>query len=169
LTVLEAGVRVSEFERMFDHSGAASVRTVLDPPSAPGGHRRPACRFPGASIGQAKEAAFVRNYDELIEVRRGLVAGCEAPEQFVWRGRLWRVCTVLSFWVETGAWWEQPGVSALFGSDSQSTSGTATVAELLDEREVWRVEAERSRLSSGVFDLAFGWGGGSWRLLRCLD
>jgi hypothetical protein len=111
----------------------------------------------------------VRSYDELIEVRRGLVAGREAPEQFVWRDRLWRVRAVLGFWVQTGAWWEQSGVSALFGGDDRSAPEAATVAELLDECEVWRVEAARSWHSSGVFDLVFSWGGGSWRLLRCVD
>jgi hypothetical protein len=111
----------------------------------------------------------LRSYDEPIDVRKGLVAGCEAPEQFVWRDRLWKVRTLLGFWVMTGAWWEQSGVSALFGGEGQSSPGAWSVAELLDECEVWRVEAARSRHSSGVFDLAFSWAGGSWRLLRCLD
>jgi len=111
----------------------------------------------------------VRSYDEPIEVRKGLIGGCEAPEQFVWRDRLWRVRLLLSYWVETGAWWEQPGVSALLGTDGSAAPGAATVAELLDEREVWRVEAARHQQSSAVFDLAFSWGGGSWRLLHCLD
>ena len=57
----------------------------------------------------------MRRYDEPIEVRRGLVAGQEAPAQFLWRDRLWMVRDVISHWVETGAWWEQAGVAALLG------------------------------------------------------
>ena len=57
----------------------------------------------------------MRRYDEPIEVRRGLVAGQEAPEQFIWRDRLWVVRDIVSHWVETGAWWEQAGIAALLG------------------------------------------------------
>jgi hypothetical protein len=60
----------------------------------------------------------MRRYDELIEVRRGLVAGQEAPEQFIWRDRLWVVRDVVSHWVETGAWWDQAGIAALLGVDT---------------------------------------------------
>jgi hypothetical protein len=112
----------------------------------------------------------VRCYDDLIEVRKGLVTGCEAPEQFVWRHRLWVVREVVGYWVETGAWWEQTGVSVLLGGgDGCSPPGPAAVAELLDEHEVWRVEAARNRFSSGVFDLGFSWREGVWRLRCCLD
>lgn len=116
----------------------------------------------------------MRCYDEPIDVRKGLVSGCEAPEHFRWRKRLWVVRALLGSWVETRAWWEQAGVSAILGSDSQPTVGSTAVAELLDEREVWRVEAARARrssaeCSSGVFDLAFSWRDASWRLLCTLD
>ncbi len=112
----------------------------------------------------------MRRYDELIEVRRGLVAGQEAPEQFIWRDRLWVVRDVVSHWVETGAWWDQAGISALlgvgsdwsdgskgskgsggsggfggFGGSEPTGSGGVTAvplgADLLAESERWRVEA----------------------------
>jgi len=100
----------------------------------------------------------MRRYDELIEVRRGLVAGQEAPEQFIWRDRLWVVRDVVSHWVETGAWWDQAGISALLGVGSEGSGGfggfggseptgsggvTAVPlgADLLAESERWRVEA----------------------------
>ena len=105
----------------------------------------------------------MRAYDELIEVRRGLVAGQEAPEQFIWRGRLWVVRDVVSHWVETGAWWDQEGIAALLGvgagagSETAPGSGTTSTttstttsmgvsavplgADLLAESDVWRVEA----------------------------
>ena len=52
--------------------------------------------------------------------------------------------------------------------------GLAVLPDLTAEREVWRVEASRGRLSlenggGGVFDLLFDWAEGSWRLARCLD
>lgn len=113
--------------------------------------------------------AFLRSYGDPIDARLGLVAGDEAPEQFVWRERLWVVRRVLGHWVETGAWWEQSGVSALLGISSSAALSPGASAELLEEREVWRVEASRSRHSSGVFDLAFSWSGEPWRLLCSLD
>ena len=117
----------------------------------------------------------MRSYGDVVEVRRGLIAGQEAPAQFLWRGKVWKVCEVISHWIETSAWWEQSGVAALFGTHA----GNGTLpersqgggADLLGEREHWRVEARRGRLvdTSGVFDLAFDWADGSWRLVRCID
>ena len=63
----------------------------------------------------------MRRYDEPIEVRRGLVAGQEAPEQFIWRDRLWVVRDVVSHWVETGAWWDQEGIAALLGVGAEQS------------------------------------------------
>jgi hypothetical protein len=110
----------------------------------------------------------MRRYDDPVEVRRGLVPGAtgpvEGPEQFLWKGRLWKVCDVVAHWVETGAWW-QPREGEPSGQSPH---------DLLGEREVWRVEAARGLAAStaggrGVFDLAFDWAGGGWRLARCLD
>ena len=72
----------------------------------------------------------MRRYDDPVEVRRGMVSGPggtqEGPEQFLWRGRLWKVCDVVAHWVETGPWWQSPGVHAVLGSDAGS--------DLADER-----------------------------------
>lgn len=122
----------------------------------------------------------MRTYDELIEVRRGLVAGQEAPEQFLWRGRLWVVRDILAHWVETGAWWEQAGVAALLGVGGGATSAGGDLeaarsgrlgADLLGERDGWRVEAGRGRVAHGfgVFDLSFDWSDAQWRLVSCVD
>ena len=115
----------------------------------------------------------MRSYDEIIEVRRGLVAGQEVPAQFIWRDRLWVVQEIVSYWVETGAWWEQSGVAALFGiGDSGSTTVTTACSDLLGEREYWRVDAARGRQvipGSGVFDVSFDWAQGLWRLVRSID
>lgn len=107
----------------------------------------------------------MRRYDDLVEVRRGMVAGSrgqtEGPTQFLWRGRLWKVFDVLAQWVETAPWW-QP---------DQSDRPRTGTGDLLNEREVWRVEAAPGRVadSRGVFDLAFDWSQGTWTLARCLD
>ena len=122
----------------------------------------------------------MRRYDDPVDVRKGMVDGVEGPEQFLWRGRLWKVEAVVAHWVETGAWWDSAGARAVLGTEAGGSPGgggglgvIAPAAEA-GEREVWRVEASRGRLSAengggGVFDLFFDWTEGSWRLARCLD
>lgn len=110
----------------------------------------------------------MRRYDDQVDVRRGLVAGREAPAEFWWRGRRWAVRAVVAHWVETGAWWEQPGVAALLGVDGDSADLDRDVSpestsrqnrcvgavpaegELLAEREMWWVEATRASPHSGT-------------------
>lgn len=136
----------------------------------------------------------MRRYDDLVDVRKGRVTGTggtpvDGPEQFVWRGRLWKVHSVVAQWVETGPWWQSSSAHAVLGSDpapddpapddatdevgSGGSGGSGAVdTDLADEREVWRVEAARGMavdLGRGVFDLVFDWADGSWRLTRCLD
>ena len=134
----------------------------------------------------------MRRYDDPVEVRRGMaedndgrglggsVGGEGAPEQFLWKGRLWKVRAVQAHWVETGPWWQSPGVHSLLGhsADNSDSSASADSAEapsaavqtdLLAEREIWRVEAARGPLAGGVFDLVFDWSDGTWRLARCVD
>ena len=122
----------------------------------------------------------MRRYDDPVEVRKGLVPGSqgpvEGPEQFLWRGRLWKVSDVVAHWVETGPWWQSREVAAVLGDVSgaeDAAERSASVHDLLAEREVWRVEAARGLAATGagrgVFDLAFDWDRGSWQLSRCLD
>ncbi len=140
----------------------------------------------------------MRRYDDPVEVRRGMVRGAqgpvEGPEQFLWRGRLWKVAEVVGRWVETGPWWQSVDADAARGTDGPRggeapagrTSGggghgTATLSrvdaigavDLLAEREVWRVEAAAGRHATGegrgVFDLVFDWADGTWQLTRCVD
>ncbi|MEP6464355.1 MAG: DUF6504 family protein [Frankiaceae bacterium] len=54
-----------------------------------------------------------RRCTETIEVRRG----DEAPEQFLWRGRLYLVRAVLASWTESGGWWHGSAARPLFGVD----------------------------------------------------
>ena len=123
----------------------------------------------------------MRRYDDPVEVRKGPE---ESPEQFLWRGKLWKVRAVLAHWVETGSWWQSADARAVLGTDDAAPSlveegalapvtrpgdrtGTST-GDLLAERELWRVEAGDSR-GGGVFDLSFDWTEGTWQLVGCLD
>jgi hypothetical protein len=113
----------------------------------------------------------MRRYDDPVDVRRGQVSGAggdpvEGPEQFLWKGRLWKVHTVLAQWVETGPWWQSRGAQAVLGAEDRPVQTLDPGAE----RDVWRVEAGRGPgIGRGVFDLVFDWTDGSWRLTRCLD
>jgi hypothetical protein len=125
----------------------------------------------------------MRRYDDPVETRMGQVSGMEGPEQFLWRGRLWKVRAVLAHWVETGPWWQSGGARAVIGSDEPVEGATRTVgADLLGERELWRVEAGRGPGPAvgpdgegpggdggGVFELAFDWSDGRWALVGCAD
>ena len=129
----------------------------------------------------------MRRYDDSVEVRRGMVRGAqgpvEGPEQFLWRGRLWKVADVLARWVETGPWWQSSEADATRGTDGarggEAPAGAVATLEpamgtdLLAEREVWRVEASAGRNATregrGVFDLVLDWADGTWQLTRCLD
>ena len=111
----------------------------------------------------------MRQYDDPVEVRRG---EAEDPDQFLWRGRLWKVRAVVAHWVETGPWWQ-----------AGTAGGTGDVpSDPVAERELWRVEAGRGAQAArraaapdgepetyGVFDLSFDWTDGRWQLVGCLD
>ena len=75
----------------------------------------------------------MRRYDDPVEVRRGMVAGPggtqEGPEQFLWRGRLWKVCDVMAHWVETGAWWRSRGAGEVLGTETED-AGDAALASV---------------------------------------
>jgi hypothetical protein len=122
----------------------------------------------------------MRRYDDPVEVRKGSVSGGpdgaeEGPEQFLWRGRLWKVRAVLAHWVETGPWWQSPGVRAVVGDDEPEElleDAGGPVVDLMAEREMWRVEAGRGAADGenhGVFDLSFSWSDGRWQLVGCAD
>ena len=121
----------------------------------------------------------MRRYDDPVEVRKG--AAEESPEQFLWRGKLWKVRAVLAHWVETGSWWQSADARAVLGTDDAGdhslveegalapvTRPGDRTGDLLGERELWRVEAGDSS-NGGVFDLSFDWSDGSWQLVGCVD
>jgi hypothetical protein len=99
--------------------------------------------------------------EEQIEVAR---TG-EEPEQFLLRGRLYKVRSVLARWTEPGGWrWSGPGAFAAVPVDAAALAGAVTAASGvavinsvpvdLADRDLWRVEAAAgmsARLQ--VFDL----------------
>ena len=112
----------------------------------------------------------MRRYDDPVEVRKG---AADDPEQFLWRGKLWKVRAVLAHWVETGSWWQFADARAVIGTDDTGDTGETHATgreghDLLGERELWRVEAGDSR-GGGVFDLSFDWSDGTWQLVGCVD
>lgn len=125
----------------------------------------------------------MRLYDDPVEVRRGETEG---PDQFLWRGRLWKVRAVIAHWVETAPWWQSTTARAVIGTDEDHTHDLTpdrppvVGADLLVERELWRVEAGRGMVvvtgpdgeavhTSGVFDLSFNSSDGRWQLVGCAD
>jgi len=114
---------------------------------------------------------MTRRYGDAVEVRRR----GDAPEQFLWRDRLYVVRGVLAHWVESGRWWRAPSARAVYTADvtggAQAPAGQIPPAGLDDgEREIWRVEASSGRSGgTGVYDLCFDWSAGAWQLLRTQD
>lgn len=112
----------------------------------------------------------MRRYNEPVEVRRGRPDNepvGEGPAEFIWRGQLWKVRSILNHWVETDPWWKSPAARAAIG-DHPGDLATAPAVDLVNEREVWRVEAGRG-VGAGVFDLELNFDNAEWRLLGCVD
>ncbi|MEZ5185878.1 MAG: DUF6504 family protein [Candidatus Nanopelagicales bacterium] len=87
----------------------------------------------------------------VIDVR--CAGGSGAPEQFIWRERLYRVNQVLQRWDRSSAWWKDIRTKPT-GCDVQT----------------WRVEASAGRSAAeGVYELSFDPGTGQWYLLRTVD
>ena len=99
------------------------------------------------------------------------------PAQFLWRGRLYVVRSVIAHWVEGGSWWRRLTGSAGagagidgHGASTGASTGDRPVIEPSGERQVWRVEASTGRSSSlGVYDLCCDPVVDQWHLARALD
>lgn len=104
-----------------------------------------------------------RTYADPIAVRRaGEVHAAtdppeNRPEQFLWRGRLYVVRSVVAHWIESSAWW---------GGSRRVLEGA--IPE--HEHEVWRVEAQAGRSDcAGVYDLRLDIAADRWVLSRAMD
>lgn len=123
----------------------------------------------------------MRRYEEDVDVRVSTGAGTgtgsagEAPEQFIWHGRLYLVRSVQSRWTESRPWWQTSRVAPADSDDGEpgdgSAAGVGGVAVLTDaEYQVWRVEAAvGARGNPVVVDLSRDDATGRWRLLRAMD
>jgi hypothetical protein len=118
---------------------------------------------------------MTRLYADPVEVSRR----DDAPELFLWRGRLYQVRDVLAHWVEAGQWWRSTAATALTAGDQMPSAqaddlvlapipsspkwaqrawgepapdvGASVGPAGVDdrEREYWRVEASAGRTAGG--------------------
>jgi hypothetical protein len=103
----------------------------------------------------------MRTYADPVEVRTATGGEPAAPAAFLWRGRLYVVRDVLGHWRERRSWWSSAAARMVHGEGAgdgeQAVAPTRSgtwIAELAEEREVWRVSASRGRsFIEGVFDL----------------
>jgi Family of unknown function (DUF6504) len=102
----------------------------------------------------------MRTYADPVEVRTGTGEDTDTPAAFLWRGRLYVVRDVLGHWRERRSWWSSRAARLVHGEggeggeDHEVTGTGVRVADLAEEREVWRVCASRGRsYAEGVFDL----------------
>jgi Family of unknown function (DUF6504) len=140
---------------------------------------------------RTQEAMNMWEFDQAVDVHSAVVDGIDTPDQFLWRGRLWRVCSVRSHWTETAAWWERGiigtradrdalvGVGAdqealvpcTTGGVAESSAAVGVLdAEWGPRRAVFRVEAGCGRHGRReLFDLAHDPDSGRWQLERVTD
>lgn len=109
----------------------------------------------------------MRRYDDPVEVRRD-TTDQHGPEQFLWRGRLFKVRSVLAHWVlgADGAPATAPArvLSPVLAPPVRPPDGPPDGP--LSDRELWRVRAGRGGLESDeVYDLSFDSADGSWQLV----
>jgi hypothetical protein len=98
----------------------------------------------------------MRTYADPVEVRTREDEDADTPAAFLWRGRLYVVRDVLGHWRERRSWWSSPAARLVHGvgGEGEDAGPGVRVADLAEEREVWRVSASRGRsYTEGVFDL----------------
>lgn len=110
----------------------------------------------------------MRTYDEPI-----CVLFSDRPQQFIWRNRLMLVKEVQGRWSRSTAWWESSRFSAARGDAptpgaASPAVDTAAGTDLLEELEVWRVEAGNG-VQRGVYELARSVGRDDWVLQAVCD
>lgn len=100
---------------------------------------------------------MTKRYRETIEEVTGGEAGGDgatAPTSFCWRGRHYRVLSVLGHWREDPGWWRR--------ADGQPVR--------IEQTDMWRVEADHRNGGAptrGVYEVVRH--GESWRLDRVWD
>ncbi|CAB4665442.1 unannotated protein [freshwater metagenome] len=85
-----------------------------------------------------------------------VVAPAGEPLFFTWRGRAYRVHSVLSRWCESGGWWQRASTEELVHESA--------IGEINDgARTSWRVEAAPEG-ALAVYDLERDESSGLWRI-----
>ncbi len=87
-----------------------------------------------------------------------VVAPAGEPLFFTWRGRSYRVYSVLSRWCESGGWWQR-------ASPENSPDNSTTYENGINDgaRTSWRVEAAPEG-ALAVYDLERDESSGLWRI-----
>lgn len=101
-------------------------------------------------------------FDDAVEVHSIAVDGVQVPDQFLWRGRLWRVRAVRSQWTETAAWWERGVIGTGDTHDPHAartdfagaTSAYDARADRAFDRIDPRADSRADRRAAGVDSLA---------------
>ncbi|MGH8774230.1 MAG: DUF6504 family protein [Jiangellaceae bacterium] len=106
---------------------------------------------------------------EPVDVRRGSYGAVPEPEQFLWRGRLFLVRSVLDHWVESGTWCLSPvGGAAVTQPDGRVLAVLdphQALVGLGDQREFWLVEAAGGRHAPrAVYELSCDLSSMQWSL-----
>ncbi len=91
-----------------------------------------------------------------------VVAPAGEPLFFTWRGRSYRVHSVLSRWCESGGWWQR--ASAETSTENSPENSTTHENGINDgARTSWRVEAAPEG-ALAVYDLERDESSGLWRI-----
>ncbi len=118
----------------------------------------------------------MRRYQEPVAVRTvpqsATVPGlAQAPGQFIWNKRLWRVLDIQRHWVEAGAWWRSARAVVRNGDNTGPGAvpgDPRPAADPLGESSCWLVEAASGANGhTGVFELCCT--GSDWVLRAVFD
>ena len=97
-------------------------------------------------------------FDDAVEVHSIAVDGVQVPDQFLWRGRLWRVRAVRSQWTETAAWWERGVIGTGDIHDPYAVrtdfAGATSAYDARADRVFDRIDSRADRRAAGADSLA---------------
>ena len=97
-------------------------------------------------------------FDDAVEVHSIAVDGVQVPDQFLWRGRLWRVRAVRSQWTETAAWWERGVIGTGDIHDPYAVrtdfAGATSAYDARADRAFDRIDSRADRRAAGADSLA---------------
>lgn len=89
-------------------------------------------------------------FDDAVEVHSVSVDGVQTPDQFLWRGRLWRVRTIRSQWTETAAWWERGVIGTGQTHDPFAEAAAGTRSALASDARHTATDDPLARIDAAV-------------------